>query len=392
MSTPRWAALIVTLTLVLSACADSREPASQAPVADAAAGALLAAPTELPLLPTLQQLSQRAVKVRYRSTSGVDGTPTTVSGIVLTPNGSPPEGGWRIASLGHSTSGLDSTCAPSSYAGLLGNAGVIATFVTYGYVVAMTDYQGLGTPEPHPYLEPKTAAYNVIDAVRAARQVVGDASSAWLGYGVSQGGQAVWAANELAADYGGGLELAGTISVAPPTDLRPLVDAMEQGTLTGEQRVLLPMILRGLQVSHPELRLDDYLHGVMLDRVEVFLGCLHENSELRTKIAMEAPAEDFRPSSAQAAARLRDALGAIALPHTPASAPLLVAYGDADQVVLPAWTAAAVERACALGDVVDTVVAPGQGHGQVNLGALPADWTRARFAGEPAPTTCPPPA
>ncbi|BBY51025.1 putative lipase [Mycolicibacterium arabiense] len=385
-------ALLLALALALSGCASEPSPEtapSAAPIG--ARGTLLGEPSPLPVFPALDRLSQRAIKVRYQSTSGIDGSAATVSGVVFVPNGDPPEGGWPVASIGHPTAGLGSSCAPSSYPGLMGNAGTVAAFLTFGFLVTMSDYEGLGTPGPHPYLEPKSAAYNVIDAVRAAREVVPEASTSWVGYGVSQGGQAVWAANELATEYGSGLNLVGSISVAAPTDLRPLVDAMVDGTLTVEQRVLMPSILRGLRAAHPELRIEDYLHGTMLERMNAFAGCENENSEVKGLIAQAAPASDFTPSSPEAAEVLRRILGGDALPQRRASAPMLVAYGDEDRVVLPAWTAAAVARACGMGDVVDTVVAPGQGHGQLDLGAVPAEWTKARFAGLPPTSTCPPP-
>jgi pimeloyl-ACP methyl ester carboxylesterase len=129
----------------------------------------------------------------------------------------------------------------------------------------------------------------------------------------------------------------------------------------------------------------------MLERIGAFAGCENENSEVKGLIAQAAPTGDFTPSSPEAADTLRRILGDDALPRRRASAPMLVAYGDEDRVVLPAWTAAAVARACGMGDVVDAVVAPGQGHGQLDLGAVPAEWTRARFAGLPPTTTCPPP-
>ena len=381
------ATLAVLCLLVASCSAPSAGPAAAPDVAN---GALLDAPTDLSVYPSLQGLTQRSVKIRYRSTSGIDGAPTTVSGTLLVPRGDPPPGGWRIASIGHPTSGLNSSCAPSTRPGLMGTAGEIGAFLSYGYLVVMSDYQGLGTPGPHPYLEPKTAARNVIDAVRAAREAVPEASNRFVAYGVSQGGQAVWAANEAMAEYGVGLDMVGSISIAPPTDLRPLVDAMENGTLTVQQRVLMPTILAGLAVSHPELHVDDYLRGEMRDRMDVFLGCADENSELRGRIASGAPPEDFRPSSRQAADALRRALGEDALPAQRAAAPMLVAYGDEDPVVLPEWTAAAVGRACGLGDVVAVVVAPGQGHGVLDIGAAPAEWTTGRFDGQPPPTACPP--
>jgi hypothetical protein len=353
-------------------------------------GELVTEPTALATYPVLQKVTDRAVRIRYGSTSGTDGSATTVSGVLFVPKGSPPAGGWPIASIGHPTAGLDSDCAPSAYPGLMGTAGTIAQFLTFGYVVVMSDYQGLGTPGPHPYLDPTTEANNVIDAVRAARAVVPEASNAWIGYGVSQGGQAIWAANEEAAQYGGGLRLVGTMSIAPVTDLRPLVDAMQAGTLTVEQKVLMPMVLKGMQVRHPDLKLDDYLHGAMARNFAMFVGCEGDESSLRGIIAQAAPASDFMPSTPQAAEKLRQWFGSDALPRRQSSAPMLVGYGDVDPIVLPHWTADAVQRACGYGDVIDVHVAPGQGHGTLNLGSTPFDWVKGRFDGSPPPNSCAP--
>jgi hypothetical protein len=380
----------ITLSVLLSvvpACGSGVAPPPSTPTS-LAPGALLLEPTSLATLPALQQLAQRAVKIRYRSTSGLDGSATTVSGVLFVPKGIPPAGGWPIASIGHPTVGLGTECAPSAYPGLMGNAGTIAQFLTFGYVVVMSDFQGLGTPGPHPYLEPTTAANNVIDAVRAAREAVPEASDSWIGYGVSQGGQAVWAANEEAEKYGKGLRLVGTISIAPVTDLRPLVDAMQNGTLTIAQKVILPMVLKGLQLRHPALNLDDYLHGVVVRSINVFLGCEGDDSSVRGIIAEGAPASDFTPTTPRAADQLREWFGAEALPRGGSSAAMMVGYGDADKVVLPQWTAEAIQRGCSAGEVIDAQVAPGQGHGILDLGSAPQDWTRGRFEGTAPPNSC----
>jgi pimeloyl-ACP methyl ester carboxylesterase len=400
-STRRWgravchvvlaAVMLAAVMLAATACGTPRRDASAVAGGDGAPGRLLAAPADFRGYPVLQEMVQTSVRILYRSTSGVDGSRTAVSGTVFVPNGRPPAGGWPIAAIGHPTSGLNSPCAPSAYPGLMGNLTSIIPFLELGLVGVLPDYQGLGTPGRHPYLDSTTEAYNVIDAVRAAREVVSAASDAWISYGVSQGGQAVWAANELAADYGRGLRLEGSISIAAPTDLRPLVDEMVAGTLTTPQKVLLPMLLRGLQVLHPELRLADYLHGTMLSRIDVFLSCAGEQEGLKSMVADAAPPSETTPIDAAAADRLRGWLGRSALPQRPASAPMLVAYGDADQVVLPAWTREGVRRACAIGDVIDLQVAPGQGHGMLDLGTTPVTWVKDRLAGVPAPNTCPQP-
>jgi hypothetical protein len=382
-------ALLVAAVLTASACGAT--PSAAPAASDGAPGRLVGAPEAFQGYPVLDALTQKSVRVRYRSTSGVDESGTTVSGVVFVPKGDPPQGGWPIAAIGHPTTGLSSPCAPSAYPGLMGNLDSIIPFLKLGFMVVMPDYQGLGTPGLHPYLNPTTEGHNVIDAVRAGRELVPAASDAWVSYGVSQGGQAVWAANEMAADYGRGLRLEGSISLSTPTDLRPLVDLMIAGKLSTSQKVILPLLLKGLQVVHPELHVEDYLHGVMLSRIDVFLTCAGDQEGLKSMVADEAPAADTMPIDAYAADRLRTWLGDASLPQRQASAPMLVGYGDADDLVLPAWTREGVRRACEMGDVIDLQVAPGQGHGMLDLGGLPDAWVKDRLAGVPAPNTCPSP-
>lgn len=382
------AAALAAVVVLVGGCAGGSGSASPR-VPPELPGKLAGDSTEFAGPRALRDLSARALRIRYHSTSGVDQSRTVVTGLVFVPKGAPPPGGWPIAAVGHATTGLNSNCAPSLYPGLLGAMNSVVPFLANGYLVVMPDYQGLGTPDVHPYLEPRTAAYNVIDAVRAARFAVDHVSNTWVGYGVSQGGQAVWAANELAPEYGRDLQLLGSISMSAPTDLRPLVNAMVFGTLTDEQKVLVPMVLMGVKSVHPDLNLDDYLQGQMRDRLDVFLSCTGEQDGLRSKIVESAPDSDFVPATPVAAEQLRDWLGEFSLPERQASAPMLVGYGAADQLIPPAWTEDAVRQACAMGDVIDAHVAVGQGHGILNFGSLPAEWLRARLAGDPAPDSCP---
>ncbi|WP_285188029.1 lipase family protein [Rhodococcus sp. MEB041] len=357
-------------------------------LADVAAGSLLGTPRDFAGYPALATLTAVSKTVLYRSTSGIDGSATEVSGLVLVPRGDPPAGGWPVVAVGHATTGTDSRCAPSTHIGLLGALTTVIPFLANGYVVAMTDYEGLGTPGPHPYLDAATAGNNVIDAVRAAREVEPTASDSWIGYGVSQGGQAVWAANERAADYGDGLRLVGTISMSPATDLSPLVDAMVAGTLTAEQVALVPSVLTGLSVAHPDLQVTDYLRGVLYERRDVFAACEGENDGLESAIAESVTPSDYAPVDEAAADRLRAWLTEAGVPGAAATAPMFVGYGELDRLALPEWTVAAVQRACALGDTIELREAPGQGHGILNLGSAPAEWLDGRFAGTPAPSTC----
>src|ERR1700689_3992869 len=95
-----------------------------------------------------------------------------------------------------------------------------------GYVVAATDYPGLGTPETHPYLVGDSEARAVIDSVRAARQIqaVG-AGARFVVWGHSQGGQAALFTGLLAHDYAPDLQLLGVAAAAPATELSTLMNA-----------------------------------------------------------------------------------------------------------------------------------------------------------------------
>nr|WP_296773576.1 lipase family protein [Rhodococcus sp. (in: high G+C Gram-positive bacteria)] len=381
-------ALMLVVAGVACSGTGGAEPSVSDEVANASPGELIGAPSPFQGYAALESLTQTSNTIRYRSTSGIDGSPTEVSGVLFVPKGDPPPGGWRVVSIGHSTSGSASRCAPSANIGLLGNLPTVIPFLANGYVVVMTDYQGLGTPGPHPYLEPTSAGYNIIDAVRAAREAVPGTSMDWLGYGVSQGGQAVWSANELSGDYGQGLNLLGSISVSPATDLTPLVDSMQNGTLTDEQITVLPALLDGIRLTHPDVEPEDYLHGVLAERSDVFTACVDEKAGLQAKIAEEVTPENYLPANVGAAERLRAALADYSEPSGPSPRPMLVAYGDQDELILPPWTENAVREGCAMGDTIDLVVAPGQGHGILNVGRAVVDWVDGRLAGIPAPTTC----
>jgi alpha-beta hydrolase superfamily lysophospholipase len=380
-------ALFAIAAIFSAACGtDAAEPPTPG-VQPGPPGELLAQPNESTGYPALDAVAAEALRIFYRSTSGIDGSLSGVSGIVFVPRGDAPTGGWPVASIAHATTGVTNNCAPSRRPDLLGNLSQVEAMLSAGFVTVMSDYQGLGGRGAHPYLEPKTAAHNVIDAVRAARQAVPDTSNTWVTYGFSQGGQAAWAANELASQYGKGLRLAGAVAVSPSTDLRPLGDALVNGTLNADQIVLLPLILKGLQAAHPEFDPNDYLHGVLADRTDVFLSCNGVNSDLKGQVAKSASPDDYRPATPQAADRLRRLLQQDSLPKRRTDAPMLVAYGERDPILNSQWTAEGIRQACALGDILDVRVMPAQGH-HIRLPDNPADWLRARLAGIPPKNSC----
>src|SRR5580693_8308301 len=134
-------------------------------------------------------LGATAYRVLYRST-GMNGEPIFVSGVVIVPQGDPPPEGRPIVAWAHPTSGVTPACAPSLAIFLFQQIQGLRSFLERGYIVAATDYPGLGTPGPHPYLVGESEARSVIDVVRAAAALPGSgAGKSFTVWGHSQGGQ-----------------------------------------------------------------------------------------------------------------------------------------------------------------------------------------------------------
>lgn len=351
-------------------------------------GALTAQTPVADIDPAITNLGATATRVVYRSTSGVDGAGTEVVGTVFTPAGPAPEGGWPVVTVGHGTTGVTDDCAPSASPTLSGTTGLVVPLLQRGYVVTVSDYQGLGTDGPHPYLEPVTAAYNLIDAVRAARNVVPEASTRWAALGVSQGGQASWAAAEHADDYGDGLEFVGSANLSPAADLSGIMAEGTAAPLSLPQKMILPYLLEGLSVLHPDLDPADYMRGALADNQEITLSCVTARLSEKWTVATQLTPEDTGPRTEAAAERMNGWLEEIALPRERAEGPMLVVVGERDNLILPQWTSEAVDKACAQGDVIEFESRPGEGHadGRAVPGAV--QWIADRFAGEQAPNTC----
>lgn len=333
----------------------------------------------------VRYLGATATRVLYRSTSGDGARGTEVSGVVFTPKGVPPEGGWPIVSVGHGTTGVTDECAPSLYPNLLGTIGTVAPFLEQGMVVAVTDYEGIGTPGAHPYLDPDAAAYNIVDAVRAARNVVPGAGTRWGAIGNSQGGQAVMAASER-VDYGDGLELVGSAALSPASNMAPMFDADHLATLP--QMLLTPFLVEGLRYRYPEVTDDEYLRGALETDRRALTACTDLLGVQKAEAATRLLPADSTPATEASRVRMAEWLSSVALPREPTAVPMLVVVGLQDQLIEPGWTRDAVTRACSMGDVVDYREEPGQGHSEQAAIGSAAPWLSDRFAGLPAPNTC----
>jgi pimeloyl-ACP methyl ester carboxylesterase len=333
----------------------------------------------------LVDASSLAARITYTSTSGIDNSTTQVSGAVFVPHGKPPLGGWPTVGLGHSTAGVKPECAPSLSRNFLNLATTIVGLLKAGFMVAVPDYQGLGSEGSyHPYLDSTTVGYNLIDSVRAARKLVHAMSNRWVALGADQGGQAAWAASELADRYDDSLHLLGAISLAPFTDLGALADAAAAGALTREQKLQLPVFLAALKNEHSDTDLDAYRRGSVRDKWDVLLACKGSEVQARDQVADQIGADDLRPANPAATDALRGYLQKSSLAQWRAAAPMWVIYGGRDPFTPQEWTARTLERACGYGDAIRIEKQPNIRPDSIDLGrAIP--WIKERLDGK-APT------
>jgi pimeloyl-ACP methyl ester carboxylesterase len=272
---------------------------------------------------------------------------------------------------------------------LLGLSNTVMGLVKAGFVVTVSDYQGLGLDRAHhPFLDATTEGYNLIDSVRAARKLIPNVSDRWLAFGGSQGGQAAWAANELATKYAPDLHIIGSASYSAPLAIDGLADAAVDGTLTADQRLVLLQILASFAAESPDFRLDDYRSGFASENWDALLKCKGAAVAKRDELAKQLSNDDLKPASPQAADVLRSRLQAMSLPRVPATAPILVIYGGQDQLIPPTWTDRALDGACRMGDVIQIELQPDKGHDDV-AGDPAFPWINSQFDGDPPRNDCP---
>jgi len=168
----------------------------------------------------LTAVADESVVMTYKML-GIDNNETQATALVFTPKGTPPAKGWPIVAWAHGTTGVADQCAPSK--NQLNNdiTNMITGLLKAGYIVVAPDYEGLGEPsgtELHPFLNLKSEAYSITDAVVAAKDYLGsEASNQWMAVGHSQGGQAALGAAQYAA-RASQMTYKGTVALAPASN------------------------------------------------------------------------------------------------------------------------------------------------------------------------------
>lgn len=332
--------------------------------------------------------------VLYTSTA-IDGRAIAVSGVISIPKGEPPAAGWPVTTWTHGTTGIGPACAPSrdtptgpehSFLGM--KQVVMNDYVRRGYVVVATDYEGLGTPGPHPFLQGVSAGRGAIDIIRAARQLDPRIGPRYVIVGHSQGGHADLFAAALGPDYSSELSLLGNVAIAPASHIGATVKSMMEETKPSYALGYVMYVLQSFASNHRDIDLAKILTPqARLHLPETMTDCISKTSS-EGYWATAIPKDQFIVG-ADMSAVLR-----VAAENEPAAlriaAPTLVLQGTADDTVQPLWTDEVVRSLCKSGTRLRYATYSGADHETVVTQGAPeiAAWVDARFADADAASNC----
>lgn len=330
-------------------------------------------------------------QVIYRSTNEW-GDPIVVSGTVLVP----ANGSKNIISLASGTVGMrDKTadgdsCAPS--VGLpTGDAfvsGVAAKYLSEGFTVAVTDYEGLRTPIPHPYLIGRSAGQAQLDMARAVKKIPALASShanaKVLLTGYSQGGHSTLWAAQLKATYAPELSVVGAVAGASPVDGIATINKNDGGIGAS----LFVYVISSYDTSYPELQLHSKLSAAGVPWVDNHVGYCSVTNATNLSLAYDTwghlwktgqnPLND--PAFVARAQRNNP-------PTTTPTVPLWLFHGTGDEIVPYENDLAYARQLKAAGGQVNWDSVPGGWHlAFTNDPNRSLQWIKDRFAGLPVPS------
>lgn len=315
----------------------------------------------------------KAWRVIYHSTD-LAGNDIAVSGLVVVPDYPVPAGGRTVVSWAHPTTGSAQKCGPSLAADPFELIEGMDNLLLAGYAVVATDYQGMSLAGPSSYLLGVTEGNNVLDAVRAGRELQGsDLSNKVMLWGHSQGGQAALFAAQQAKAYAPELEVQAVAVAAPAATLTTLLSD-DIGDVSGVTiaSLAIPAMMAAYADRYTEEELTAILTPAALRAMPKVqeLCLLSQNQQIHDitqpliggfVTADPATTEPWKTILTENSA------GGAAL-----GVPTLVAQGLDDKLVIPAATADYVRDACRRGESIQFNRLPGITHATVALASVPA--------------------
>lgn len=332
----------------------------------------------------------RVWRILYTTTRDA-GMPAISSGLVIASDRL-PAGPRPVIAWAHGTVGIASNCAPSLLASRWNGSVIpgLRQVIQLGWILVASDYIGLGTPGPHPFLIGQGEARSVLDSVRAARQLDGvSLASQTVVWGHSQGGHAALWVGYLARSYAPDVHVIGVAAIAPASDLGRLVESVKN---TLEGRVIGAYIVSAYSDIYANVSFNRYVRAPARVLVRgMATRCLDIPDAIPSVITAVLSRQPL-----YAADPLSGRLGERLAQNTPTGmidVPVLVAQGLSDPLVLPSIQDRYVKQRCDAGQSLEYATYRGQDHlSIVGPGSrLVSDllaWTKARLAGEKEPEGC----
>ncbi|WP_040163311.1 lipase family protein [Microbacterium gorillae] len=343
-------------------------------------------PFENPEVPS----GARAWRILYTTNDG-NGDVRVASALVAAPDDDllHPSITW-----GHGTTGYAPTCAPSLQERPFKSGGMFALnqIIAEGWALVATDYPGLGTAGPNPYLVGRDSAYAMLDATRAATQLTETRiSRSTVIWGHSQGGHAALWASQVAADYAPELYVYGTAAISPAVDLTGLVDSLSM-KLGGA--VLESFVLTSYSERYDDVRIRDYVRPGSDFAMRAYpQRCLAGPEMLVSVASVAARFADpsfFKvdPRTGPLGARLRENN-----PEPVSGRGLMIVTGMEDALISPALQKSYVDKLCKAGVSVDYRQRKKSDHismlyGNTDFMRDLIAWTDDRFHYGPTTPTC----
>jgi len=281
------------------------------------------------------------------SSQAPDGKIVAVTGIVTVPKGKAPKGGFPVVSWAHGTTGIADSCAPSRFAGNPPKGVYDRNFraeasewVSDGYAVVQTDYQGLGTAGMHPYLIGISEGRSVIDIVRAAHGLDRRVGKRWVSIGHSQGGHAAMWAAALGPKYAPSLRLVGNVPLAPANHIGEQAQAINKVAGNPFGGIPALIIAAGLESAGvaPETALSDKALALYPQIEQVCLDKLSADDSWGGLALNEIFRSDYDTAPLIALLQANDPEDLII------KVPVLIGQGRADTTVIPSLTDQTVDE------------------------------------------------
>jgi len=346
----------------------------------------------------------KQLRILYSSTDGVHGSrPNVVSGALFIPKGEAPKGGWPVIAWAHGTVGVADICAPSWAGRSYRDTIYLNQWLSEGYAVVATDYQGLGVPGPHPLINIPAISYGVLDSIRAVNGLENVANNAVI-VGQSQGGAAAFGAASYAATYAPDIGLKGAVG----TGVIYRKPASEEGAAPSP---VLPSDLHKVDASivyslfgflvaqqhDPALRHSDFFTEKAIPLAKqartsclpALASDLDYGAFTRAGTFLEQPSERYKQYLAGEADRARRYSY---YPTLKLSVPVFIGTGASDLTPSAVSQLSLIKDACAAGTIVEGHIYAGLGHSATVNASLKDSlpFVRKAFAGEKIEPICSP--